>query len=345
MREGAQQPVQFGTTGFCPAFQGAQVARRSEELGFDIQLFGENHSMAADIFSEMRAAAEATTRIQLLGGPVNFVTRDPGVVASAIAAVQIASHGRAICGVARGDSAVAVAGRKPQRQADLVRDLEILDTYLRGETVDFGERTSRLEWIGELPYERVPIELVCSGPRAIALAASRAQRIGLSVGASPERIRWALDIIDAALAEAGRSRDEVCIAAYIPVAVTDDRASGRDALRSRVAGWAHMSTFRGIDLSGQPEIMRRVTGKLREGYDYRFHRGGVPLDNPNTRMIDDDFADWFGIGGPPAYVVDRLAELVELGVRCFGTALAGAERERFAKEVMPAVRKTGAVQS
>ena len=49
--------VEFGTTGFCPAFQGAALAARSEALGFDVQLFGENHAMAPDIFSEMRAAA------------------------------------------------------------------------------------------------------------------------------------------------------------------------------------------------------------------------------------------------------------------------------------------------
>lgn len=333
--------VEFSTTGFCGAFQGAAVARESEALGFDIQLFGENHSMAADIFGEMRAAAAETSTIRLLCGPVNFVTRDPGVVASAIAPVQIASGGRAICGVARGDSAVAMAGRAPQRQADLERDLGYLRAYLGRESVKFSERESRLEWIGELPYTPVPIELVCSGARAIALAARSADRIGLSVGANPERVRWALDIIDRALADAARTRDDVTIGLFLPVAVTDDRPSGLAALRSRVAGWAHMSSFPGIDLSDQPAVMRRVTEKLRRGYDYRYHRAGVSADNPNTRLIDDEFADWFAVGGPPSYIVDRLGELVELGVQCFGTALGGSERERFASEVMPAVRALG----
>ena len=331
-------PVEFSTTGFCPAFQGAAVTRESEALGFDVQMFGENHSMAADIFGEMRAAADATRAIRLLCGPVNFVTRDPGVVASAIAPIQCASDGRAICGVARGDSAVAMAGRAPQRQADLDRDLGYLRTYLTRGTVSFSDRESRLEWIGERPYTPVPIELVCSGPRAIALAARVADRIGLSVGASPDRVRWALAIIDRTLDEVGRSRDDVVIGAFLPVALADDRASGRAALRGRVAGWAHMSSFRGIDLSLQPPVLRRATEKLRRGYDYRYHRADVPAENPNTRLIDDDFADWFGVGGPPSYIVDRLGELTELGVRSFGTALGGAERERFARDVMPAVR-------
>ena len=52
--------VEFGTTNFCPVFQGAAVARANESLGYDLQLFGENHNMAADIFGELRDAARAT---------------------------------------------------------------------------------------------------------------------------------------------------------------------------------------------------------------------------------------------------------------------------------------------
>jgi len=332
------QRVEFGTTNFCPVFQGGQIARANEDLGYDVQLFGENHNMAADIFGELRDAARATSRIKLLAGPVNFVTRDPGVIASAIAPIQVLSGGRAICGIARGDSAVALAGRKPQFHADLARDLDLVRRYLARETVMFGARESRLEWLGEHPYTPTPIEMVCSGPRSIALAATCADRIGLSIGANPDRMRWALAIIDAALDAAGRSRADVRIGAYLPVAVTDSRDAGRAEIKFRVPGWAHMSSFAGNDLDAQPEIMRRVTARLRDGYDYRYHRADVPLDNPNTRQIDAEFGDWFGIGGPPAYIAERLHELVELGARTFVTALGGREHERFATDVIPLVR-------
>jgi hypothetical protein len=42
------------------------------------------------------------------------------------------------------------------------------------------------------------------------------------------------------------------------------------------------------------------------------------------------------VGGPAGYVVDRLGELAGLGIDYFGTALEGAERERFAADVIPA---------
>ncbi len=330
--------LEFGTTGFYPPFKGAEIARASEDLGFDVQMFSENHTRVPDAFGEMRDAVRATERIRLLCGPVNFVTRNPGVIASAIVPIQILSGGRAVCGVASGDSAVAAAGRRPQPVADLERDLATLRSYVRGQDVVWPDRSSRLEWTAGLAYEPVPIEMVCSGPRAIAVAARLADRIGLSVGANRERIGWALRIVDHALADAGRDRDSVRVGAFVPVAVTADRAAGRSAIRTRVAGWAHMSSFKGNDLSQQPEIMRRVTTALRDVYDYRYHHPGAPADNPNTAVCDEEFGDWFGVGGPPSYVVERLGELVEMGIDGFTTALPIPERERFAADVMPALR-------
>jgi 5,10-methylenetetrahydromethanopterin reductase len=330
--------LEFGTTGFFPAFQGASIAKASEELGFDVQMFSENHSMAADVFGEMRDAVAATERIRLMCGPVNFVTRDPGVIASAIAPIQILSGGRAVCGIARGDSAVAMAGKRPQRQEGFERDLAMLRAYLDRDEVVFPDRRSHLEWIGDLPYERVPIHVVCSGPKSIALAGRVADHIGLSVGCNPERITWALRILDEALEGAARSRDAVRVGAFVPVAITSDRAAGRAAIRSRVAGWAHMSSFNGNDLSQQPEVMRRVTSVLRTTYDYRYHRPGAPQENPNNAAVDEEFADWFGVGGPPSYLVDKLGELVELGIDGFTTALGRGERELFAAQVMPQLR-------
>lgn len=124
--DASARPVEFGTTGFYPPFTGAEMARRSEDLGFDFQMFSENHTRVPDCLGEMRDAARATERIKLLCGPLNFVTRNPGVIASGILPIQILSGGRAICGVASGDSAVAVVGRRPQRVKEFALDLGLL---------------------------------------------------------------------------------------------------------------------------------------------------------------------------------------------------------------------------
>jgi 5,10-methylenetetrahydromethanopterin reductase len=329
--------IEFGTTGFYPAFDGVVRTKLSEEMGFDIQGFSENHARATDCFGEMRDAARETSRIKLAAGPVNFVTRHPGVVAAGIIPIQLVSEGRAICGVASGDSAVAAAGRQRQRIADMERDVGYLRTYLDNGVVKYPNgQTSRLEWADQLTWDHVPVQMACSGPRSIALAARVADRICLGVGTNNERVAWALDIIEAGLMASGRRRDDVRVGLFAPLAVTNNRAQGRAMIRTRVSAFAHMQS--GGDLSQQPEILRKVTAVLRHNYDYSFHRPDAPPENPNSALCDEDFGDWMGIDGPISYLTDRLGQLVEIGVDFFMSALPMPEREPFAAQVMPSVR-------
>src|SRR5579872_3697712 len=118
--------IEFGHGGWAPPFQGATLAREDEELGFDIRYFGENYCFNSDPFAELREAARATRRIKLATGVTNTVTKHPSVVASAMAAVQILSAGRAICGVGKGDSSLGVIGRGPQRHDEFVENTSML---------------------------------------------------------------------------------------------------------------------------------------------------------------------------------------------------------------------------
>ena len=132
--------VQFGNVAFCPPLQGGRLAAEDEALGFQIRYFGDNSCYGSDPFAELRDAAGTTSRIRLAVGATNFVMRHPAVIANAIAGVQVASGGRAICGVATGDSAVGVVGRRPQRLAEFAADAATLRAYLSGGTA----RTGRL---------------------------------------------------------------------------------------------------------------------------------------------------------------------------------------------------------
>ena len=90
----------------------------------------------------------------------------------------------------------------------------------------------------------------------------------------------------------------------------------------------------------QPERLRRVTTRLREAYSYRHHN--MEQANPMRDLVDAEFAAWYGIGGPPDYIVERMGELVELGIDFFFLgSLPLAEREILAAKVMPQVRRIG----
>lgn len=329
--------VQFGHVSFCPPLQGAALAAEDEAAGFDIRYFGDNSCLGSDPFAELRDAARATTTIRLAVGAANAVTRHPSVIANAIAGVHAASDGRAICGIARGDSALGVLGHAPQPHADWVEATSLLREYLRGGGVRVDDWVSAIRWLADQPHGRVPLEMMCSGPRAIRAAAALADRITITVGADPQRVRWALDVLDAALESAGRTRADVEVGTYVPVCIDDDRAVAAERLRIRVKGPLHMAAVPGADLAGQPEAVRRATLRLGERYDVRHH--DVTPGNPLGALVEPEVAQWFGIGGPAEHVAERLLELVDAGFGYFFFAdLPTAEREALTGDVLPAVR-------
>jgi 5,10-methylenetetrahydromethanopterin reductase len=332
--------VEFGHCTIAPPLRGAALALEDEQLGFDIRYFGDNHSLHPDPFVALFDAARATTRIKLATGIVTMVTRYPSVLANLAAPLQLASNGRAILGIGKGDSVVAMVGKRPQKHDEFVSNATLLRAFLHRETVRLGSYDSSLAWLAGQDYAPVPIEIAGAGARTLAAAATLADRIQLTVGAPPERIRWALDIIGAALADSGRDRREVHIGALVPLCVDASRTVAAERLRTGTAVIAHMASLPGMDLSTQPDKLRQVTTRLRHAYDYEHHN--MEQANPMRDLVDAEFADWYGIGGPPAYITERLGELVELGIDYFvlGT-VPRAEREILAAEVMPRIRKLG----
>jgi 5,10-methylenetetrahydromethanopterin reductase len=313
---------------------GAQIARRAEQLGFAMCLFTDSHVLAGDPFSECCLAAKATSAIRLGTGVTNPVTRAPGVIASAIGTVHIESGGRAILGLGRGDSAAAYAGRRPATAAELEACAREVRAYLRD---------GKLRWLKEAGLPPVPIDIACTGPRAIAASARTADRISLAVGAAPDRIRWALDAVRQALHDCGRDQESVQLGAYLNVVVDPDSTKAREHARAGVGVVAHFTAMTTHQI-GLPDRHRPVMDALRDSYQMAQH--GRP-DSNQARLLTDEFVDWFAIAGDPGYCVERLQELVDMGIRHIyvigGAAdpspLSVIEAEgRFAEHVIPRLR-------
>src|SRR5581483_276021 len=171
----------------------AAVAQMAEADGWDGLALTDSQNLAGDTYVALTLAAHATKRLKLATGATNPATRHPAVVASGIATVQAESGGRAVLGVARGDSALAYLGRKPMPLGEFKRALEHIQGFLRGEYVDLDGHQSRLEWVAKEGVAKVPMSVAATGPRVIEIAAQVAERITCSVGADPERLRGVID--------------------------------------------------------------------------------------------------------------------------------------------------------
>lgn len=338
-------------------------ARRAEEEGWDGIAFGDSQNLAADTYVELALAAAATTRVQLGTAVTNPVTRHPAVTAGAIASIHGESGGRAVLGIGRGDSALAHLGLSPAPVPVFARYLERVQGYLRGEEVPFavaddgaGEvrsadalamggrpAASRLEWL-PTALDKVPVDVYCSGPRMIELAATRAERLTLAVGADVERVRWGLDVARAARAASGAGPGAGDVGVFLPILVHPDRAKARALIAGGVASVARFSVMHGTVTGPADDERRRQLEAIHHAYDMSRH---YTHGSAQAAAVTDEVIDDFAVAGPTSYCVERLQQLVELGVRRIVVQAGVARgdraemqeaRRRLVDEVLPVVR-------
>ena len=298
----------------------AQTARAIEELGLDRVVFADSQNLAPEVWGQLMLAANATTRVRLGPGVTNSVTRDPAVTASAALALQVESHGRAILGIGRGDSAVQRIGKREDKVADFERYLAAVQSYLRGETVDRDGFASKLEWLPRASVAKVPVEVAATGRKVIAAAARHADAICFAVGAAPEHVGDVLAHAREAARAAGRDPASLRYGAFINCVVHDDIPAARDAVRGSIATFARFSSFKGSRIERLPPPLQGAARFLRANYDMRNHtRTGVQ----HSAGLSDAFVDWFGIAGPAAHAVERFQQLEALGLD-FCTVIPGS---------------------
>src|SRR5262252_1691837 len=128
--------MEIGVIIFPPLGKTAQTAQTIEGLGLDSMLFPDSQNLAPEVWGQLLLAAAATSKLQLGPGVTNSITRDAAVTASAALSLQVESGGRAVLAIGRGDSSVQRIGKREDPVASFERHLEMLQGYLRGETVD-----------------------------------------------------------------------------------------------------------------------------------------------------------------------------------------------------------------
>lgn len=336
--------------------QVARRAERAEAAGYDGMTMVDSQNLSGDTYIALALAAVSTGRIKLATGVTNPFTRHPAVTASSIATVQALSNGRAMLGIGRGDSALAHIGYAPAPVKVFEKYLERVQGYLRGDEVPFDENAnveelelanrptaSRIEWIRPGKYPKVPVDVAATGPKVIAASARHADRITFAVGADVERIRWGIQVARDARKAAGLP-EEMPFGAYVNVVAHDDPEVGRRLGEGGLSLFARFSAMHGSAVGPTTDEERRVMEGIHDAYDMTRHsRTG----SAQAAVITPEFADQFGIFGPPKYCVERLKELIALGLDRLVVVRtsAGADPEeaaraekRFEEEVMPALR-------
>jgi 5,10-methylenetetrahydromethanopterin reductase len=209
-----------------------------------------------------------------------------------------------------------------------------------------------MRWLepGELPT--VPMDLACTGPATIRMAADVADRITFAVGSAPERIEWALNTLNARLMETRRDRSTLSVGAFINLVCDADEQRAINLGRMISGMVAHFAGMKDSPVEHLPPQLKALAIRMKSGYDMARH---AQNEGAHLEMVDDQFVDWFSICGPPAKCFDRLQRLIAMGldhVNLLGgspvPAPHGARQEAmirqtrlFAEQVMPRLRQGG----
>jgi len=266
-----------------------KIARLAERYGFDV-LTVFSDLMYQPAIVPLMAAALNTSTIRLGPACLNPFALHPVEIAGQIAALDLASSGRAYLGLARG-AWLEKLGIQPARPVRALREAaEIVRLLLardrggyRGEIFSVAPGTS-LQF--DVQRSRVPLLIGTWSPKTSALAGEIADEVKIGGTANPAMVRRMRELIDVGTQRAGRSSDDVGIVVGAVTVVAEDGAAARRLARSAVAMY--------LD----------VVGRL-----------DPTTDAPAGGEISDEVLDRFAMAGTAEQVAEQAKALFDAGAR------------------------------
>ncbi|NUR69922.1 MAG: LLM class flavin-dependent oxidoreductase [Hamadaea sp.] len=351
--------MEFGTS-ITPANGGDPVglARRSEELGFDLVTFQDHPYQPRfhDTWTLLAWVAGQTERVRLAGNVLNLPLRDPALLARSAASLDLLSGGRLELALGAGgfwDAIEAMGGPRREPRAaveatdeaiDIIRGLHHAGdpTPFRSEGTHYRVPNAQR---GPLPAHHIPIWLGALGPRMLRLIGRKADGWLPSLGrVGVDGLRAGNKLIDEAAVAAGRDpadiRRLVNVTPDVPLEVLQTLEA--DTLILYTDDVSEMERFAREVMPVLRATNRRPTrpswarAKRRPGIDY----DGVPRSADAVEPGDIDFPrlkSTYLRGGNPgiilrprttAEVVEALAfarrhRTVPLGIRSGGHGVSG----------------------
>ncbi|WP_327153981.1 TIGR03842 family LLM class F420-dependent oxidoreductase [Streptomyces tubercidicus] len=303
-----------------PASDVVSLMKRAEEGGFTYGWTFDSCVLWQEPFVIYSRILAETSR--LVVGPMvtNPSTRTWEVTASTFATLNDMYGNRTVCGIGRGDSAMRVAGRKPNTLARISEAMKAIRALGRGDEADLGGGTMvSFPWVRE--GAQLPVWMAAYGPKALKMTGEEADGFILQL-ADPFLTEWMVKAVRAAAVAAGRAPSDVKICVAAPAYVTEDDSPEALAHAREQCRWfggmvgnhvADLVSKYGTDSAMVPQELTDYI-KAREGYDYAHHgRTG----NPDTHFVPDEIVDRFCLIGPPSVHIEKLRALRKLGVYQF----------------------------
>ncbi len=300
------------------------LVREAESLGYDSVWTAEAYgSDAATILGWL---AQATETIKLGSAIFQMPARSPAMTAMTAATIDQLSGGRMLLGIGSSGPQVAEGwhGQRFGRQIQRTREyVTVVRKALARERLTFDGETLTLPLpdgpgkalkltIGPVQDE-IPIYLAAIGPNNTRLAGEVADG-WIPTLFSPEHVAELRPLLQEGAARSGRSLEGFDIAPQVNAFVTDDVASGRDAVRP----------FLALYIGGMGSREKNFYNALVQRYGFEDEARDVQdlyLDGKREEAmarLSDELIDAVSLVGPREHVRERLAVYRDAGVGTLG---------------------------
>ena len=284
------------------------LAQLAEAAGFD-QFWVSDDLFLRSAPVILTAVAVQTERIEIGTCIVNPYTMNPAEMAMMAATLDEVSGGRFNLGLSSGAGDfldwVGISADKPRTA--VVETVDVINRLLSGERAPY--QGAFLNWSDEayMRFEsarRVPIYIGAMSPKML----NEIGRIGdggLPLLFPPEHYSKVLPFITEGAQSAGRSLDEIDVAACIWVSISDDQEAAEAVLKDKIAYYGHALS---------PLILEQL-GLSHD--DFRDIEHAVMVENDIVRarsMITPQMLR-IGIAGTTHAIIERIEGLQALGTR------------------------------
>ena len=320
------------------AQQQLEIVQEAERLGYDSVWAAEAYG--SDAATVLAWLAAGTSTIGLGSAIFQIPARSAAMTAMTAATIDQLSNGRMRCGIGASGPQVAEGwhgqryGKMLQRTREYVA---VMRMALARERVEFHGETLELP-LPDGPgkalkltiapvQERIPIYLAAIGPKNTALAGEIADG-WIPTLFAPEHVAEFRTHLEEGAARAGRTLDGFDVAPTVNVLVTDDLASGRDAMRPYLA----------LYVGGMGSREQNFYNRLAQRYGFADAAAKVQdlyLDGKREEAgaaLPDELIDLVTLCGPKEHVRERLAVYRDAGVgTLMVTPMAWTAEDRLAQ--------------
>lgn len=326
-----------------PAAELAALARLAEAQGLG-GIWVSSLNDSRDPWANLVPAAQATTRIGLGPIAVNPYDTHPLKIAAGLLTLNELAGGRARIVVGGGGEALQALGLEPRRRVRAVREaVGIIRSAASGEVVAYGGEMFEAQHcrFGWATAPAPPLYVAAGQPQMLRMAAGVAD--GIMMSDMPAAAAAGLiDTLDAALADAGKSRGD---GFWTSVFTAWHVGADATAMRHEARRWLYLrGIFRPWLLAGflEPADVERVMAS-RGAFARAFMAGEHRVEGVPEALLDA-LVGQLTLCGTPAtldQLVDRLRRLHVAGLASVALRLyadpAGSIR-LIGERVLPALR-------